>query len=198
MKLRFYILFLALSLISGFSVAQDYKSVIEKRFMTYSKHMIDKEFEQALDYVVEDFFSILPKKQMIILFEKLYNNPEMEYKISAPENIVIGKRQKIEGKYYTIIEYSMDLMMKFDLEEEEGETEEDQELARNIIKLALENQFGEGKVKYDDQTGFFEINSEKKACAVLSDAAGWKFIIIEKDKKEILKRILPEKILKKI
>ena len=168
-----------------------YKENIKTAFVEYNNHIINKEFEKSMEYVLPEFFEIIPKHQMISLLKKTFNNPEMEFKVDKPKNIKIGNATKLSDKYYSLINYSSDIKIKFN--NGNKTSDEDEKLSQNLIKLSLEKTYGSENVKFNNKTGFFEIHTNKNAYGVSKNGlTDWKFIVIEKNQKQIIEKILPK------
>lgn len=185
---------IVLAFITSFSLfSQDYKQNIEKEFSDYLETIVNKDFEKSVGYILPEFFEIVPKDQMIQIMEQSFNNPEMEISLKDPKILNIEDKQHIEDQYYALLSYSNTMIIKFIDEEEES-----QEFT-NAIKQSFDQTFGSENVKYNEESGSFEIYSVKKVCAISEDGkSAWKFLVLEKNQKEILKRILPQSIIEKI
>jgi len=173
--------------------AQDYKKEIEKEFLEYVNLLIDMEFEKSMNYILPDFFEIIPKSQMITLMEQSFNNPSIEIKLTNPIINKIDDSQKIEEKFYSFLTYSNQMNIK--ILGEEGESEVDKKDRINLTKASFENTFGKENVIYNEKTEFFEIKTEKNVYAISSNGeTDWKFLTIEKNQKAILEKLLPKKL----
>ena len=178
-------------------IAQDYKKNIESEFTEYLNSIVNMEFEKSMEYITPEFFEIVPKSQMLKLMEQTFNNPTMEFEIKNPKILSVNDFQKIENKYYSLLTYSNQLNMKMNSEEEE--TEDESKMRINMTKLSLEQTFGSENVKYNERTDFFQIQSQKDAYAISENGkTEWKFIVIEKEQKMILDKILPKELAEKI
>ena len=188
-------LFLTLFLfITSIAFAQDNTKEIDSQFTDYLNSIINQDFEKSMDYMAEDLFKILPKEQMVLMMEKTFNNPAMEFELKEPKILKIDDSQQIEGKHYAVLTYSNLINMKFLIDEEE--TEDEHKLRINLTKLALINTFGSGNVKHNEKTDFFKIYSEKHACAISANGkTGWKFLVLDKEQKFILEQLLPKQII---
>ena len=152
-----------------------------------------------MDFIPEEFFEIIPKEQMILVMEKTFDNPELEFELESPKIIEISEPEKIDNKYYSLVSYSSFMKMRFLNSEQKEETETEKGLRMNMIKLSLEEAFGSGNVHYNEKTDFFEINAQKQAYAVSANGkTGWKFLVIDKKQKFILNKLLPKQLADKI
>ena len=72
-----FLLVCAACLLLVTTYAQDSKEAI-KQFNSYSKLVLDKEFDKALDHVHEGIFEIAPREQMKAILEQTFNNTMIE------------------------------------------------------------------------------------------------------------------------
>jgi len=122
--------------VSTTAFCQDNKKEIELKFNEYLNSMINKDFEKSMNYISDDFFKIVPKSQMILLLEKTFNNPDLEFKLREPKIIEIKDIELIDNKYYSLLKYSNKMDMKF-LIKEKKEIEDEHKLRINLTKLSL-------------------------------------------------------------
>lgn len=177
---------------------ETYKTNLNNDFVEYNDLMLKQDFEKAMDFMLPEFFEIIPKTQMIILMKQVYNNPDIEFKADKPKNITYSFPNKIEEKFYSEIKYSYDIQMKLN-SIKKSENEEENQLTRNLIRLNFEKTFGSGNVKYNKETEFYEIKSIKKAYGISKNGiSDWKFVIVDKKRKFILEKILPEELTDKL
>ncbi|SFD43721.1 hypothetical protein [Algibacter pectinivorans] len=197
MKLKqklFTILFLTISTIG---IAQDYKNELKKEFNDYLSTIVNMEFEKSMEYIVPEFFEIIPKSQMIKVMKQAFNNPGVEIEITNPKIIGIKDKEEIESKYYSLLTYSNQMNMKIDGESEE--TKDEKTTRINLTKLSLESTFGSENVEYNEKTEFFKIYSEKKVYGISKNGkSNWKFLVLEKGSKIILDKLLPKELAEKI
>lgn len=171
------------------------KNAIRTDFMSYLQSIIDKDFQKSTDYISPEIFEIIPRQSMINIMDRTFNNPDMEFVLKEPKILEIGKIVKAEDKFYSKCKYSNLMDMK--MNSEEDETEMAKEVTINLLKLSFEQGFGEGNVNYNSETGFFEIYSEKIVYAISTNGkSDWKFLVRDDDQELILKKLIPEKILK--
>ena len=178
-------------------IAQDYKENIKSEFTEYLNSLINMEFEKSFEYITPEFFEIVPKSQMIKLMEQTFNNPTMDIEIKNPKILTVNDSEKIENKYYSLLTYSNQMNLKIISEEEE--TEDEKKMRINLTKLSFEQNFGSENVQYNEKTEFFEIQSQKDVYGISENGeTNWKFLVLEKDSKIILDKILPKELAEKI
>lgn len=172
---------------------------IRSGFNDYINTIISGDYEKSVNFIAEEFFEIVPKEQMVLLMEKTFNNPEMEFEMKDVKILDVGEVAEINGKYYAPLTHSNIIRMKFLNSDEEEETEDQYKLRMTLTKQSFDQMFGAGNVKYEEETGFYEIYAEKQVYAISKNGqTGWKFIVIEKQQIPILKKVLPKQILDNI
>lgn len=195
MKKTFFTLLILVTSLAA--TAQEYKKAIEKSFTEYLNAIANKEFEKSLDYVVPEFFDIYPKGQMISVMEQTFNNPAIKFEIKDPKILKINDSKKIENKYYSLLSYSHQMNMK--VNDGADQSEEEKKAQNNLVATSLKEEFGADNVKYNDKTGFFEIQIEKQVYTISKNGqTDWKFLVIEKNQKAVLEKLLPKELLDKI
>lgn len=174
--------------------AQDVKQHIANEFTAYQDAIAAGDFEVAMEYISPDFFTIYPKESIIELMETTFNNPSITFEIKDLKIENIEDLKEIDGKHYALLNYSNRMLMKFHQEGEENEENKKSRLA--MTQLSLEQTFGSNNVQYDPKTDFFGVAAGKSVYAISANGkTDWKFLVLEKDQKEILQRILPRELL---
>ena len=197
MNTKARILTLLFFTISTIGFCQDHKREIEGQFLNYNNLIIKKDFNKSMAYLPEEFFEIIPKEQMIMVMEKTFSNPEMEFELKSPKIDEISEVEKIGDKFYVLLTYSSPMKMKFTNSEEQEEGEN--KLRINMLKMSMEQMFGSENVKYDEETEFFDIVAKKQAYAISGNGkSDWRFLVIEKKQKFILDKLLPAQLVEKI
>jgi hypothetical protein len=185
--------------VTSVALAQDNKKAVEARLTEYLNYMISKDFNKAMDYATDELFEIVSRSQMIMVMEKVFNDPSMEFNITEPKILYAGDTERIEDKHYMLLKYSNVLMMKFNNADKETESEDERKFRINLMQLTFEKMFGEGNVKYNEKTEFYDIYAEKDVYAVSKDGkTDWRFIVVDKDQKLMLGKLLPKQIIDQI
>ena len=190
-----FVLALSSSLLIFTAFGQLNKAAIEQQFLVYTHLLMNKSFSKSIDYLNEDFLKIIPKEQLVILMEKTYNNPDLEFNISEPKVLKVDSIKKIGNQYYAKLQYSNMLQMKFKFESAVNKSEEDRSLKDSLTLKALEKNFGSGNVAYNIATHFYEIYVEKNVVANSKDSNHWKFVVVEEKQKPILQKFIPKEFL---
>jgi predicted RND superfamily exporter protein len=195
---RILILLILISNLTFGQEVEKYEENLNRDFIEYNDLILKQEFDKSMDYMLPEFFEIIPRNQMVLLMKQVYNNPDLEFKMDKPKDIDYGKPEKIEEKYYSEITYSYDIKMKFN-NVEKTEDEEQNELNKNLTKLTLEKTFGSGNVIFNEETEFYEIHSVKNAFGISENGTSdWKFVVVEPKQKFILEKILPKELTEKL
>lgn len=191
------IFILTLSLLSlQFVSAQSAQENLAKDFEKYYNLVVDMKIEESMDFVIEDFFEILPKETFISIFENLFNNPEFEFKFETGEISNISKVIKHKDAYYMVFTNNAAMKMKINPEDKD-ETEADRDIRNNLTELAFVAKFGKENVSFQKETQFFTIYPKTRVCAKsFNGKTDWKFLNLEADQMEILKKIIPKKVIK--
>ncbi|UZO82377.1 hypothetical protein NBT05_07850 [Aquimarina sp. ERC-38] len=171
---------------------------IKKDLKQYLQHIVNKEFEESMDYMPSEFFDIFPRSQMLLVMENALNIPDVEMNFKNPRIESIEKSVKIKRKYYSFITYSTVTSIKM-LDDFSDETLDEKTFRINLIKLSLEKGFGSNNVAYKSRTDSFEIKTSKNAYAISKNGkSNWKFLVLEEEQKIVLEKILPKDLHSKI
>lgn len=191
MKTKYLLfIFILLSFISfAQTKANPDDAAIKKNLAYFSKSIMSKNIDQAVNCIYPKLFTVIPKEQMQQLLNMTYNNPLIKLEIKDFKFGNIGKAELINGEYFSIANYFFQL--KWDVSSMNDEM-------KKTVSNALMSKYGKDNVKYLANEGAYLINAKMKACAVSKDRKYWKFIILEKEYKNQLTKILPKKILDKI
>lgn len=166
--------------------AQTYKENIDRNFKEFGKLMTLGDLEKAFDYVHPDLFNVLPKAEMVKVTKELFNSPQFNFKFSDFTTKKFNEPIVVEGKYYVVFKYNSVIEMKF------NEMEADKQ---PLIQMGLANKFGPDNVSFDEKTGFFKINAEKKSIAISENGkTNWKFINVEPEQRVIMEKLLPKEV----
>lgn len=180
----------AASLLLVTTYAQDSKEAI-KQFNAYSKLVLDKEFDKALDHVHEGIFEIAPREQMKAILEQTFNNTMMEVEMSMPEISGVSATKKIENTHYLKFVSKNIVKMRFSTQ---AIGEGDESIAK--VRQGLEAQFGQANVSYDNTTRFFSVSATKPVIAASTDKKTWKFVTIDNEQLiPMLEKFIPKEIL---
>ena len=183
-------------LISVLGNAQNVEENIKKDFTDYYQLIIDMEIESSMDYVIDDFFELFPKDELVTMFEEMYTSPDYDIAFEMNKLGNFSKIIKVENAYYNVFTNFSAMKMRFN-NTETIETKEEK-LARNReVEIDLKESFGSENVVFDTETDFFTIQTNTRVCAKsINGTTGWKYLNLEKNQLDILKKIIPKKVLK--
>lgn len=189
LKRLFIVLNFLLCSITG--VAQDYKTSIRQRFTEYTKLITYREFDKSMDYVPEEIFTIIPRTQMVALFDQLFNNRKMVVKMIRFDIKEIVDSRKIDSSYYAKLRYISVMSMKMLVDTIESAEVKDNRLL--MTKAAFANAFGSDNVKLDEATETYIISAAKSSWAISKNGKdGWKFVNVEPQQRLLMEKILPK------
>lgn len=158
--------------------------------------MISKDLNNAMNFMPDDFWKIIPRTQMVSALEKAFNTSGVEFEIKDPKVIEVGVVKQIGKKFYAPLQYSNVLIMKI----RDGQILSKDEKNRKFssIQSSLEQTFGSGNVKLNENDESFEMLDVKNVWAISKDGkTDWRFLVLEKDQIEVQKRILPAALIPK-
>lgn len=160
-----------------------------KKSLTYFVNSIkSKQIDQAVSCIYPKFFTIVSKEQMTQILNMTYNNPFMKIEVQDLKFGDIENPELITGEYFSITHYFLKLKCNVSSLNDE---------MKQKMNSALTAKYGANNVKYLASEGSYLINANMKACAVSKDKKNWKFVILEKEYKKELVKVLPKKILDK-
>jgi len=191
MKIKLLIsLFTLLSFISfAQAKAKPDDLAIRKSFTYFVNSIKAKKIDQAVSCIYPKFFTVIPKNQMTQILNMTYNNPFMKVDIQGLQFGNIEKPELISGEYFSITNYILKLKCNVSSMNDD---------MKKKISGVLMSKYGKNNVTYLANEGSYLINANMKACAVSKDRKYWKFVILEKEYKAQLAKVLPKKILDKI
>ncbi|KUJ52882.1 hypothetical protein [Chryseobacterium sp. JAH] len=190
-KTRFFaLLFILLSFISFAQTKVNTDDQAIRKSLVYFVNSIKyKKIDQAVECIYPKYFTIISKEQMTQLLNMTYNNPLLKVDVQDMKFGNIEKPELIDGEYYSIVNYFPKLKCNVSAMNENMKTK---------IGEAMISKYGKQNVKYLQNEGSYIINANMRACAISKDKKSWKFLILEKQYKPQLVKILPKKILNKI
>ncbi len=164
--------------------SQSYKENINTEFKAFGDLMRNGEIERAFDYVHPDLFKVAPKADMVKMFNKLFYSGEFTFKFLDFTTKNFNEPLVVDGKHYVVFKYNSKIAMKFN---QMDTTKYD------LIKIELANKYGSENVSLNKDSGFFNVNAEKKSVAISANGnTNWKFINIEPEQRIIMEKLLPK------
>lgn len=172
-----------------FSAQNADRQNITKSFSGFLYQLKNRDIDKVVENIYPKFFTVLPKDKMKMIFNMTYNNPIMKVEIINYKISQVGNSELVNGEYFSVVNYSTRIRCNA-----EGMQEE----MRNTIKNILIQKYGNGSVVYYPKEMAYYINAKTKAIAVSKERKNWKYILVEKEMKSQLNKVLPKKILDKI
>ncbi len=163
----------------------------------------DKDFETLLNYMNPNLFEIVSRDMMKMALDQAMNDESMD----GMSMELLGVEEKSEpyvhdGITYQLMSYSMKMSMDLSTFQDEEDSEEEAEDEFNSAEFMLnifKAQYGDDAVELDQAKNIVHITTEKDMYASNDPAnSGWKFIEKDDSKKAMLKKIIPETVLKKL
>jgi hypothetical protein len=164
-------------------------SAIKKSFTYFVNSIKAKKIDRAVSCIYPKFFTVIPKDQMTQILNMTYNNPFMNVDIQGLQFGNIEKPEVFSGEYFSIANYFLKLKCNVSSMNDD---------MKKKVSSALMSKYGKNNVTYLANEGSYLINANMKTCAISKDKKYWKFVILEKEHKAQLKKVLPQKILDKI
>ncbi|WPO81255.1 hypothetical protein SD427_10825 [Chryseobacterium sp. JJR-5R] len=160
-----------------------------RKSLTYFVNSIKaRQIDRAVSCIYPKFFTVVPKDQMTQLLNMTYNNPFMKVEVQNLQFASVEKPELITNEYFSIASYFLKLKCNVSSMNDD---------MKKKISTVLIGKYGKNNVKYLTNEGTYLINAHMKACAVSKDRKYWKFVILEKEYKSQLVKVLPKKILDK-
>lgn len=160
-----------------------------RKSLTYFVNSIKtKQIDRAVSCIYPKFFTIVPKDQMTQILNMTYNNPFMKVEVQNLQIASVEKPELISGEYFSIASYFLKLKCNVSSMNDD---------MKKKISTVLTGKYGKNNVKYLASEGTYLINANMKACAVSKDRKYWKFVILEREYKSQLVKVLPKKVLDK-
>lgn len=191
MNINRTLILLFFTLTSLTSLAQEYKTNIKQRFTEFNQYMVKGEFNKSMDYIPEAIFTIVPRAEMVKMFEQLLKNKDMEVKFIGFDIKEIADVRKIDTCYYVKIKYLSAMTLKMKISD--TETADEKSTRLSMTKEAFANTFGSDNVKLDELTETFTIHPIKNSWAISKNGkTEWKFVNIEPKQRLIMEKVLPK------
>ncbi len=187
------------------------KAGVQQMLDAYFEKLEKKDMVGTLDYIHPQLFELVPRKILEEQIANTFADPSMNLGMHDYAMKGISKLKMKEGISYGRVDYSfiMEVQLLNDEEEEveqeeveeEGyEDEDESEEGKDAFMQAMfEAQYGKDNVSYEEETRTFLIAVESSMFVIGDPAIGeWKMIENKIGAEELLLKILPQKIYKKL
>ncbi|GAB0155203.1 hypothetical protein CHRYSEOSP005_04640 [Chryseobacterium sp. Alg-005] len=195
MKTKVFIILFSLFSLFSYCQTKDNASVagIKKTLASFARSLQTKNINNTVDLIHPKYFTITPKDKMLSMLTFTYDNPYMKTDVQRFVIHSVEKPEKIGNEYFSVTDYSFKMNLKIDWSQLPVAEEMKKQIRQSITK-----QFGNGNVQHVQKGDYYIINTKMKACAISGDNKNWKLIILEKNQKPQLMKILPKKVVDKI
>ncbi|RKS97410.1 hypothetical protein [Chryseobacterium defluvii] len=195
MKTKVIIILFSLFSIISYGQAKDNTSLaeIKKTLTLFAKSLQTKNINNTVELIHPKYFTITPKDKMLQMLNFTYDNPYLKTNVQRFIIHSVEKPEKIGNEYFAVTDYSFKMNLKIDWAQLPVAEEMKKQIRQSITK-----QFGDENVQHVQKGDYYIINTKMKACAISGDNKNWKLIILEKNQKPQLMKILPKKIVDKV
>lgn len=195
MKTKVFIILLSLFSLFSYSQTKDNTSVagIKKTLASFARSLQTKNINTTVELIHPKYFTITSKDKMQQMLNFTYDNPYLKTDVTKFIIHRVENPEKIGNEYFSVTDYSIRMNLKIDWAQLPVAEEMKQQIRQSIAK-----QFGDGNVQHVQKGDYYIINTKMKACAISGDNKNWKLILLEKNQKPQLMKILPKKIVEKV
>lgn len=166
------------------------KAAISEKLDQFFQATQEKEWEQVLDLTYPKLFELVPREQMLGLFQNM-EAEGMSFEMSNMKISEIYGAEDFEGETFSAVDYAM--QMKIILN---GDGFNDQ--AMGFMKTSFETTYGAENVATDRDNKTFTIQAEKTLFAIADkDTDNWHFIEKNAEQMVILEQIIDKQVLAK-
>lgn len=177
-------------LVGQTKVDKSFKQPINERIAQFFDATAKKDWMGVLNLTYDSLFNLVPKEQMVMLFEQM-EAEGMEINMGSFEVLNFIGQVDADNKHFVNINYAMELGMKFS-----GPSFSDENVM-NYMKTSFETTYGAENVAYDKEEGSFLIKANKNLYAIAPEKTHeWKFLENNAEQQLILSQIIPEAVRK--
>lgn len=175
-----------------FSTAQSEarKAAISEKLDQFFQATQEKDWDKVLDLTYPKLFKLVPREQMLGLFENMAAEG-MTFEMSEMKINNIYGAEDFEAETFTAVDYAMQLKIILD-----GESFNDQAL--DFMKTSFETTYGAEQVATDRENKTFTIQAEKTLFAIADKGTdNWHFIEKNAEQMMVLEQIIDQQVLEK-
>jgi hypothetical protein len=177
-------------LVSLSSVAQNDGS-LQGRLDEYLLANKQKNFEKLMEFIYPELFQIVPKEQMIQVFESVFDNPQMTISMDSLSVCGISKGFNYKVAEYRKVDYYIGMSFRF---KDTAFVKDENKIA--MIKEQVKTQMGAEHVKYIPEENRMTIDAKKIMFAIKDNAQSqWMFLGYEPKQVELMKKLIPSEVL---
>lgn len=172
--------------------AQSFQQNIKRDYIAYTQFVIEKKFDQALEYTDPRIFEFYSREQFKSAMEAIFATEGLELKLTLPNSFKIGEIKNIDKIDYV----KMNVVSFYEMKIAEIDFDNADEETLKYVLTALEEEYGDGNVVFDKETQFFKITDNSEVVgSSLDNKMTWKFLVIDPNLKLILGKIIPKEVL---
>jgi hypothetical protein len=193
--MRKIVFFAAVAFFSVVTVFSQNDPELKNRLQLFMEANRAMDFEKIMDYTYPKLFTIAPRAQMIEVIKSTFDNEEMQIGMDSLNIDSLYPGFAIKQSSYAKVKYSMKMVMKFKLNEEDNKDGKMQ-MAEMMLPV-MKKQFGNDKVRVDD-AGVFHIKTTTYMVAIKDEyAKEWCFVNLN-ETDPLTKKILSKELLDKL
>lgn len=176
----------ASTLVAQTKVDESFKQPINERIAQFFDATAKKDWMGVLNLTYDSLFNLVPKEQMVALFQQM-EAEGMEINMGSFQVQDFIGQIDADNKHFVNINYAMELGMKFS-----GPSFSDENVM-NYMKTSFETTYGAENVTYNKEEGSFLIKADKNLYAIAPEKTNeWKFLENNAEQQVILSQIIPE------
>ena len=150
--------------------------------------------EKIMDYTYPKLFTIATRKQMLEALKSSFESEEFSTTLDSVKMVKIFPSFTMNGESYAKIKHTMIMRMKFKGPADTSETGD-----RVFMAGLMEQQFGEGNVRYDSIGDAIVINVLADLLAIKSkEDSLWYFVNFNEDDAYVLNLLFSKEVLDKL
>lgn len=195
------VLILSFSCISGY--AQQDHSELRETFARYFELLEKRDNAAAFDHIYPKLFALYPRPLLEAATDQSDDDTSTVITMDSSEILRVADILELDGVQYTRIDYSFRMHIRiFEEDDVDEDDEEDFKLSGTLAELMyniLKGQYGDKHTVFDPEKSRIDILVKNQLYAINDPAYdGWKFLEKKEKMEEVLAKLLPAKVLKKL
>jgi len=184
------ILFLLFAFVTMLSEGQQDTSLVN-RLNTILNFTKLKQVDKTMDYTYPKVFTIIPREQLSEIIKSIYDTDDFSSVLDSVKVDTIFPVVNINDARYAIVRHSMLMKMKY----KQPITTKDADL----LVPGLEQQFGEGNVRFDKAKNSMNVSMTSYLIAVKNEISPkWTFINFDLKRPDFIEMILGKDVMAKL
>ena len=189
--MKYFLIILITAFSTQLSIAQANEKGLKKDLKHYYQLTLDNDFNAIVDYVNPKMFEFVTKEMLVNSFEETFSDEEIKLAINEVKNEKIYPIIKMDSTSYTMIDYSLKMSIRLNMNEEE-----DEDFADSLSGI-YESMYGEENVEFESKNQTYRIHVDKSMFAEYVDNR-WTFINQEEGMDYIINAVIPEQVQEKM